>query len=301
MASRIDRVDIQMAALVLVWGSAFLGIRVLSDVLDPYQITWFRYAPFPLLYGFYLVARRRGTFRAVAGGDWVRFALLGFVGVIGYHFPLNWGLSNAGGIAVTGATASILVATNPLWTLVLAVARGRETFHAKSALGFVMAFVGVVVVVLLGRGHVELTVAGKSLVVLIAPVAWAFYSVYSKPLVERYGGLFVTGVTMSLGTLMLLPLGVGYGTAPMAGLDGEAWFWLFFLAILSTAAGYAVWNNALKHRAASDVAVFVYAQPLVTAVVGALYLHEVLTPAFLAGAGLILGGVVLVNRARLAG
>ena len=48
---RLDRIDAQMAFLILVWGSAFVGIRALSESLSPTQITWYRYAPFPLLYG----------------------------------------------------------------------------------------------------------------------------------------------------------------------------------------------------------------------------------------------------------
>lgn len=297
---KLDRVDAQMAFLVVVWGSAFLGIKVLADALDPFQITWYRYLPFPILYGAYLGLRRRDTFRSVTGPDWIRFAVLGAFGVIGYHFPLNWGLHDAAdGIVVTGATASILVATNPLWTLLLAVARRKETFHAQSAVGILLAFVGVVVVVLLGKGHAEFTVARKALVILLAPMAWAVYSVYSKPLVGKYGGLFVTGMTMSLGTLMLVPLGLTYGTAPLHALDAEGWFWVLFLALVSTVAGYAIWNNALKHRSASSVAVYVYAQPVVTAILGAWYLHEGLTSFFVLGAALVLAGVVLVNRARL--
>lgn len=300
MERRLDRVDAQMAGLVLVWGSAFLGITVLSRAgLDPFQITWYRYAPILLLYGGWLAWRGRAQMAAVSGGDWARMALLGFLGVIGYHFTLNWGLHDAGdGVVVTSATASILVATVPLWTLVLSVVRRKERFRPASALGFLVAFVGVAVVVLLGRGAARFDLAGKALLVLLAPLSWGIYTSFSKGLVDRHGGLFVTAVTMCLGTLMVLPLGVGYGVAPLAMLDGEAWAWLLFLSIVSTAAGYAVWNDALKHRKASEVAVFVYAQPIVTAVLAAWYLREALTPYFALGAALILAGVVLVNRAR---
>lgn len=300
MAQGFDRTDLQMSVLVLFWGSAFLAIPVVLQTLDPYQLTWFRYLPFPILYGAYLLARRSATFAQVTGPDWVKLGALGFLGVVGYHFPLNWGLHSADGVVVSGATGSILVATGPLWTLLLAVVLGKERATGKAVLGSLIAFAGVAVVVLLGKGQAELTVAAKSAVILLAPIAWSVYSIFSKPLIERYGGLFVTGVSLSLGTLTLLPLGLQYGFAPLAALRADQWGWLAFLAIACTAAGYAIWNNALKHRSASHVAAFIYVQPVITAVLGALLFGIVLTPWFIAGSVLVLAGVIQVNRARLA-
>jgi drug/metabolite transporter (DMT)-like permease len=288
-----------MLGLVTVWGTAFVALKVLGEALDPYQLTWFRFAPFIGLYGAWLLLFRRKTFRAVAGNDWVRFALLGFVGVIGYHFTLNWGLHGSSATAVSAATGAILVATVPLFTLLIATLQGQERWNRKAALGSALAFTGVVVVSLMGRGEADLTLAGRTLIILVAPASWALYSVFTKPLVAKYGGLFVTGVSLSLGALTMLPLGIGYGLAPLAGFQAQHWFWLAFLAVLSTVAGYAVWNQALKRRAASQVAVFIYLQPVITAIAAYFILHDHLTPWFLAGAVFVMAGIVIVNKARV--
>ena len=299
MAGRLhlDRTDAMLATLVVIWGAAFPGLKVLGAALDPFQMTWFRYALFPVAYGIWMALRRRATFRAVAGGDWIAMGLLGIVGVLGYHFPLNWGLEGPGG--VSAATGAILVATTPLFTLLLSVATGKERPTGLAWLGSAVAFLGVAVVVLLGKGHVDLDVAGRALVVLVAPASWAVYSVYTRPFVHKYGGLFTTGATLSVGALSLLPLGLHYGVAPLRALSPIQWFWLGWLAIGSTALGYAMWNEALKHRTASQVAVYVYFNPVVAALVGLVFLHERLTGWFLAGSGLVLGGVLLVNEARV--
>jgi drug/metabolite transporter (DMT)-like permease len=295
-------VDVLLILLVVVWGSAFPGITVLGEVLDPYQMTWYRYVPFLAIYGLWLVLARRQQFAKVSGNDWLVMGAVGVIGVVGYHFALNWGLDDTGdGAAVTGATGAILVATTPLWTLFISAATGHERFNKAAALGSLVAFAGVAIVVLLGRGAVELTFARKALVILIAPVSWAVYSIFTRPLILRYGGLFVTGVTLSLGTLVLLPLGVSYGVEPLAGLQAHHWMWLVFLALLSTVAGYAVWNHALKKRQASQVTVYVYFNPVVATIVGVVFLRESITAWFLAGAVLVMVGVILVNRARLAG
>lgn len=299
--ARLDRTDAMLALLVIIWGTAFPGVKALLRVLDPYQLTWYRYAPFPLLYGAFLLARRRAVFRTVTGRDWIAMGALGFVGVIGYHFSLNWGLhGSSDGVDVTAATGAILIATTPLWTLIISIATRRERWHGATALGSFVAFLGVAVVVFLGKGHVEFTAAKKTLVILLAPLSWALYSIYTKPLVQKYGGLFVTGVSLSLGTFTLLPLAATYGLQPLRALDAGQWAWLAFLALLSTALGYAMWNQALKTRSASAVSAYIYFNPVVATVVGVAFLGESVTPFFLLGSALVLGGVILVNRARQA-
>src|SRR5688572_6837298 len=286
-----------LALLVVIWGTAFPGIKVLGEVLDPFQMTWYRYALFPVAYGAWMVLRRRHVFAAVAGRDWLAMGLLGMVGVIGYMFSLNWAMHGERGI--TAATAAILVATTPLFTLLLSVAAGKERPKWLAWVGSAVAFAGVAIVVFLGKGHVELTVATRALVGLLAPMSWAVYSVYTRPFVHKYGGLFTTGATLSVGVLALLPLGIWYGVEPLRDLEPVHWAWLAFLSLLSTILGYAMWNQALKHRTASQVSIYVYFNPVVAALVGVAFLHERLTGWFLAGAGLVMAGVVLVNQARV--
>lgn len=286
-----------LAILIVIWGSAFPGLKVLGQVLDPFQMTWYRYAPFPLAYGAWMLLRRRAVFAQVSGNDWLAMGCLGIVGVIGYHFALNWGLHGPGGISA--ATGAILVATTPLFTLLISAATGKERPTSLAVLGSVVAFAGVALVVFFGKGEADLTVARKAAVALVAPLSWALYSVYTRPLVHKYGGLFTTGASLSIGVLALLPLGIHYGVEPLRDLGPLDWSWLAFLAILSTILGYAMWNHALKTRTASQVSVYIYFNPVVAAVVGFLFLHERLTAWFLAGSALVMAGVVLVNQARL--
>src|SRR6185436_9719802 len=98
----------------------------------------------------------------------------GVVGVVGYHFSLNWAMSGSGGgQPVNGATGAILVATTPLWTLGISLATGRERLRPLAALGSLVAFAGVALVVLKGQGGAQLTVAAKAAVALLAPLSWA--------------------------------------------------------------------------------------------------------------------------------
>ncbi len=302
MARRLDGVDAAMTVLVLMWGTAFVSIKVLGRSLDPFEMTWFRYVPFLAFYGVWLVIRRRDRFRLITGNDWVRFAVAGSMAVIGYHVPLNWAMSSlTPGTPIGPPTAAILVATTPLWTLLFAVVTRQERLTRGKWVGSVAAFAGVILVVLVGTSReARIDVEAKALIALVAPLLWAGYSIVAKPLITRYGGLFVTGVTMNIGTLSFLPFGVSRGIEPLRGLDGLDWFWLAYLALAGTLAGYTIWNQALKRRTASEVTVYIFAVPVVATLASVVLVGERITIWFVLGAALVLGGLAVIHRARVA-
>ncbi len=290
-----------MTLLVIMWGTAFVSIKVLGRSLDPFEITWYRYVPFLAFYGVWLVIRRRERFALITGNDWIRFAVAGSFAVIGYHVPLNWAMSSlTPGTPIGPPTAAILVATTPLWTLIFAVSTGQEKLTRSKWIGSLLAFTGVVMVVLLGtaRGG-RIDVEPKALIALLAPLLWAGYSIVAKPLITRYGGLFVTGVTMIIGTLAFVPFGISRGLAPLEGLGPLDWFWLIYLSLLGTLAGYTIWNQALKRRSASEVTVYIFAVPVVATLASVLLVGERITIWFVLGAALVLGGLATIHRARL--
>ena len=297
MQRRLDGTDAAMAVLVVVWGTAFVSVKELGTVLDPFELTWFRYVPFLAFFAVWLVVARRDRFRTVSGGDWIRFAACGFFGVLGYHLPLNWSTTTlTPGEPISGGTAAVLVATTPLWTILWVRLLTTERFTPRQLWGSAMAFAGVAMVVFLGHpGATGPTLQMKAIIGLGAPMLWSFYNILAKPLVHRYGGLFTTGVAMGLGTLTLLPFGIARGTAPLVGFTAMDWFWLLYLALLATVAGYMVWNVALKFRSPAQLTSYIYAIPVVATLAGVLLIGERITPWFVAGAALVLYGLTRVQ------
>jgi drug/metabolite transporter (DMT)-like permease len=261
-----------------------------------------RYVPFIALFGAWLLLRQRKKLRSVTGADWLRFVLAGGLGVLGYHLPLNWAMSSlTPGTPIGAPTAAILVATTPLWTLIMAVAIRQERFSLPKAIGALTAFAGVALVVLRGTpGAQSVDVVDKALIAMLAPILWGGYSIIAKPLIGRYGGLFVTGLTMCLGSLAFLPFGLSIGAAPLVGLTGLEWFWLLYVSLIGTVGGYTMWNFALQRRSASEVTGYIFAIPVVATAASVLLVSARVTVWFVAGAALVIGGMVLIHRARLA-
>lgn len=284
-----------MWALVLIWGTAFVSIKVLGEVLTPLELTWFRYVPFLLIFAVWLALRRRDRFAQLSGSDWIRYAIAGALGVLGYHLPLNFATSSlAGGTPITGGMAAILVATTPLWTLFY-LALGGQRPRRRVVMGAAIAFFGVALVVY-GRPGTGTGGLWKALVGLLAPILWSGYNIVAKPLADRHGSLFTAGLTNGLGTLMLLPAGLSFGTEPLMAFEARHWFWLAYLSLAATVGGYILWNNGLKKLGPAQVTAYIFAIPVVATAAGTLLIAEPVTLWFLVGAGLVLYGLWQVQR-----
>lgn len=244
-----------------------------------------------------MVWRRRDRIRSLTTKEWGLYTVLGALGVFGYHFPLYYGMrDDALGPGATAAMGAVLIATTPLWTLLFGLLRRDETLTVRRTLGSLVAFAGVVVVVILGRGDADFSLAKKAALVLLAPIFWSWYSILGKPLANAHGGLFFTGMSMCIGTLMLAPYGVWIGFDPVADFTPGLWGWLAYLSLAATVAGYAIWNHALQQRTPAQLTSWIYLIPVVATVAAWIVLGETITPWLALGAALVLFGVWQVNK-----
>ncbi len=132
-----------------------------------------------------------------------------------------------------------------------------------------------------------------NLLALGATLAGAFYIVAGKRVVLIYGPLTVTALGGVIGALAMTPIAAWEGLAPQWSL--EVWAALLALAIGCGAAAYWLWWYAAQRLPISQAGVFLYLTPVVSTLLGMLVLREPLTVATAAGAGLVLGGLALVQ------
>ena len=240
--------------------------------------------------------RARGVAR-IERRDWPRVALLGFLVV-----PLNQGFFLFGMVRSTPSHASLLYALTPLVVFLLARVMIRERTPWSALVGIVVAFVGVIVI-LTERGlRNEMGVLRGDLLILVAVFAWALYTVLSKPLLARYDGMTVTTGAIVSGTLMTLPaLFIPGAVPPLRSLSLPIWGAIVYLAIGTSAIAYPLYMYALRHLDTAKVAVAQNTQPVITSILSWLVFRERFSPAFFAGAALILAGVTWVETRRAKG
>jgi drug/metabolite transporter (DMT)-like permease len=270
------------AVTVLLWASAFPAITVAVRTLGPAGLAVARLsvASVTLL----LVAPLLGV-RMPRARDLPLIALCGLAGMTGYQLLLN-----AGERVVPAGTASLLIATAPVYASLLAVAFLGEHATRRRWAGSAIALAGTAVIAVshgLGFGT-------SALIVLAAAVLQAIFHTAQKPLLARYTGFEVTAYAMWAGTVFILPwTGSLLRALPHAG--GAAIGSAIFLGVAPSAAGFAAWAYAMARMDVGRATLSLYLVPATAILISLVWLGQVPGPVELAGGAVALGGVILAS------
>jgi drug/metabolite transporter (DMT)-like permease len=275
------------AGTVLLWASAFPAITVAVRELGPAGLAVARLtvASAVLALAVPLMGVRRPKLR-----DLPLIALCGLAGMTGYQLLLN-----AGERVVPAGTASLLVATAPVYASLLAVAFLGERSSRRRWAGSAVALAGTA---LIAASH-GLGFGVSALVVLAAAVLQGIFHTAQKPLLARYTGFEVTAYAMWAGTVFILPwTGSLLRTLPNAG--GAAIGSAVFLGVAPSAAGFVLWAYAMARMDVGRVTVSLYLVPAAAILISLAWLGQVPGPAELIGGVIALAGVMLARDSRVA-
>jgi drug/metabolite transporter (DMT)-like permease len=303
--------NLAAAATVVLWASAFPAITVAVGGLGPAGLAVARLAVASaalaaLALGAALlrvgkpalgvggprlgVVRSALTVRRPARRDLPLIAVCGLAGMTGYQLLLN-----AGERVVPAGTASLLVATAPVYSSLLAVAFLGERAGRRRWAGSAVALAGTS---LIAASH-GLGFGVSALVVLAAAVLQAIFHAAQKPLLARYTSFEVTAYAMWAGTVFVLPWsGSLLHALPAAG--GAAIGAAVFLGLAPSAAGFVLWAYAMARMDVGRVTLSLYLVPAVAIVISLAWLGQVPGPVELAGGAVALAGVMLARDSRVA-
>ena len=275
-----------MGLTVLIWSSAYPGIRVMLEVLDAATLTSIRLLIASLtLLGIGLVRGMRPVHRA----DLPRVAAAGLLGFSVYHLALNYGMRH-----VSAGQGSFISATIPIWTAVLAWRFLGERIAPRIWAGLGLGLVGVGVMSV-GRGATADVSAGAALVLLSAMCGGANI-VLQKGLLGRYRALDVSIQVVVVGTLPLLGL-LPFGLGRLARMDLHHWLVLLYLGMIPVGVGYYLSAVALSVLPAYRNAQMLLLIPGLSAIIAWFWIGERPGVSVLIGGGLVLLGVLLGGRA----
>ena len=236
---------------------------------------------------------------ALAGGrapgpsrrDWMTLVFLGLVGNTVFQLCLVGGLRYT-----TPGHSALLINLNPVLTSLLARAWLGERLSGARALGILLAFGGVAVLVTQGSGLTEGGSLLGDLLSLGAAGAWALYTVVGKPVLATRSPLDVTTLAMAVGALPLLPLGLpGLVAVPWRQLSLGTWALLVYLSVF-LAVSFLLFYWALARAATARVVAFSYLTPVVAVAISVAVGQEPLSGTLVGGALAVIGGVSLTQR-----
>ncbi|MFI7024511.1 DMT family transporter [Micromonospora sp. NPDC049900] len=286
------------ATTVVLWASAFVGIRFAGHDYSPGAMALGRMlAASAALTLFVVVTRRiRAPYAAPSphrvavprGGTLGLIALWGVAWFGGYNVALN-----AAERLVDAGTAALLVAVAPILVAIAATLVLGERLTGRLGVGVTIAFVGVALIAVGGfTGHAD--PVGVALAVLSA-VLYAFGVLLQKRLLARVDAVTVTWLGALAGTAALLPFAptllTEFTAAPLPATLG-----VLFLGVFPTAIGFLTWGYVLSHWTAGRTTAATYLVPPVTVLLSWTLLGEVPAPLALLGGVLCLAGVIFATR-----
>lgn len=274
---------------VLLWASAFVGIRSAGKSLSPGALTLGRLlvAAAALLVIAALrkeLTPRRADLRAVAPGL-VATSLLWFAG---YMIALN-----AGERRVDAGTAAMLIGIGPILVAILAGLFLREGFPKTLIVGCAVAFLGVLVIGV-ATSNGGSTTAGVALCV-VAACSYAVAVILQKSVIGRLTALQTTLFCCVIAAIVCLPFAWQL-VQQLGDASAGAIAWTVYLGVFPTAIGFTTWAFALARTDAGKLGATTYLVPPISILLGWLILSE--TPAQLAlvGGALCLSGVAILRR-----
>jgi len=274
---------------VILWGTAFPMIKIALTELSAPHLTLLRHlvasaAFVPLLLAFR--ARLRPERR-----DLPYFFLLGVLGYTVYHLALNFGQTQ-----VSAGAASLIIATAPAITALLAVFMTGERLPALGWLGSLVSFAGVALIVV-GDSGAGVRFNAYAWLIVVAAVATSLYAIMQRRMFARYRPIEVAAFATWAGTVPMLAFAPGV-VADVAVASPAPLLATLYIGVFPSAVAYTIFAFALSRAPVTLVTAALYLVPVFSLLASWLLVSEVPGLLTALGGSVAIGGVVLLNLAK---
>ena len=307
--STFSRLDILLLLMALIWGTNYAIVKTAFREIDPQAFNAVRLmvasAAFLLVIGaLHLTARSRGgstgepgkiasifhTRAALTRGDWAALIALGVIGHVGYQYFFIGGLARS-----SVANSSVILAATPVVIAVMSAVGGQERLGALHWLGAGVSAFGIYLVLGEGFGLGGSGLTGD-LMTLAAVCCWAIYSLGARPLMARHSPVGITGLSMSIGTLVYAPLmWPNVRAVDWAAVNPWTLLLIVYSALFALCIAYTIWYLAVRQIGSARTAVYSNLVPLVAMAAAVIFLMEPVGVRKLLGAVAVLTGVALTR------
>lgn len=270
---------------IICWSLGYVYTRLALQYFSPLTLGFLRFFVASVILVLVMMFIK---IKPPAAKDVLWFVLSGATG-----FFLLMILFNIGTGYVTAATSSIIQATVPIMTALLACFVFGESLKAYQWAAVAIEFAGILVLTLMGGSFSDNI---GVLWLLASALSLSIFNLIQRKLTKTYSSLQVTSYSIFFGTVMLAIFAAAsvkeVQQAPMAQLS-----YIGILGVLSSAIAYVAWAKAFsKAEKTSQVSNYMFVLPLLTGILGFLIAGEVPGISTVLGGIIIILGVVLFNK-----
>ncbi|HET7632400.1 MAG TPA: EamA family transporter [Gemmatimonadaceae bacterium] len=282
------------AAVYVLWGSTFLAMRFSIRTIPPFLMASGRH----LTAGVLLIAftaRRLGRRPTLA--EWRDAAVVGVL-LLGANGLVAWSE-----LRVPSGTAALLVATVPLWMVLIDWLRPQGLNPGPTVLlGLAIGFAGLVTLVGPGAfvGHAAMDLSGAAALVL-GSIVWAGGSITAQRQHHVPVPLLAVGMQMVCGggALFVVATLTGETTGfSLAQVSMASWLGWGYLVVFGSLVGFTAYAYVLRHTTAARASTYAFVNPVIAVVLGWAFAGELVTARTLSATAVIVAGVVLITAAR---
>jgi drug/metabolite transporter (DMT)-like permease len=290
--SRIQLI-LGFAAIYLIWGSTYLGIRYAVETIPPLLMMGMRHSVAGALV--YAWARRRGA-AAPELRQWLYAAIAGAFLFLGSHGSLAWAEQR-----VPSGLAALLCATLPLWTVLLARIGGAErALGGRAWTGLALGFSGVALLIGPDALRQRLDVLPAA-TVLLGAFLWSVGTIYSKGARMPSSTVLSAAMQMMSGGILLFIAGTATGEVNqlhLSSITARSVLSLAYLIVFGSVIAFTAFTWLVQVSTPSMVSTYAYVNPVIAVFVGWALAAEPLGLRTLVATGVILAGVALVTTRR---
>jgi drug/metabolite transporter (DMT)-like permease len=278
---------------MLLWGFNFVALKLLLLQMQPLVAALIRGVLMAAC--LFAVCLSQGISLKIPKGMAWRVHLQGALSMGIYMVLFTLGMQTA-----SPAEGAMILGAGPVFTLFLAVLARQEKFRWAILGGTLVAFTGVMVVILSSPGA-RVGDAGFAgvMMLLASALVWALATVVSKPILGKMDPIGLTTLAMPAGVAVLVPFGLPHlAETNWAALNATSWFGLAYFTLVAGALGFFLFYRGVNEVGAAGAMLYQYFVSPIAAFSGYFVLAKPLVPLQFLGFGIVILGVLLATRAR---
>lgn len=284
--------DISLLFIALVWALNFTVIKASLSEIDPYSFNAIRFL-LASSFIWIVLAKRKAWFK-IQREDWIPLLIMGLAGNLLYQWLFIAGIN-----LTLAANAAVMLGTIPIWVALASHLLSLEYMNRLKAAGVFLAFGGVLMIIFFGKNPISFGSDNFTgdVIIILAAVVWALYTIYSKRFLARYSPLQFSTIMTTIGAISLFLLAIpNAGETDWVNVSFAAYGGAVYSGLLSIGVAYLIWNNGIKRVGAVRTATYQNLVPVLGLLFGIVLLGESLELLQYAGSAIVIAGILLTRH-----